>query len=65
MEYEKSGLKIEDVKKKIAERKVFYDHNADKRKNKWSADTQLIKIENDLLPDYISANLNKFEGWLE
>ena len=34
LEYEESGKKLEDVKKMILEKKVFYDHNADKTEKK-------------------------------
>ena len=32
LEYEFSGLGVDDVKRIIKQKKVFYDHNADKRK---------------------------------
>ena len=32
LEYEESGLGVDDVKNKIKQKKVFYDHNADKKK---------------------------------
>ena len=65
LEYEESGLKIEDVKKKISEKKIFYNHNADKRENKWNAEVKLEKIDDNLLPEYISLNKNKFREWLD
>lgn len=65
LEYEESGLKIEDVKKKISEKKIFYNHNADKRENKWNAEIKLEKIDDNLLPEYISLNKNKFQEWLD
>ena len=65
LEYEESGLSIDDVKNKIKQKKVFYDHNADKRKNKWNADIKLEKIKDYLLPDFINLNKEKFKKWLD
>ena len=65
LEYEESGLGVDDVKNKIKQKKVFYDHNADKRKNKWNADIKLEKIKDYLLPDFINSNKEKFKKWLD
>ena len=65
LEYEESGLGVDDVKNKIKQKKVFYDHNADKRKNKWNADIKLEKIKDYLLPDFINLNKEKFKEWLD
>ena len=35
-EFEVSGLKINDIKKLIAEKRVMYDHNVDQKAYKWS-----------------------------
>ena len=42
LEYEESGLKIEDVKKIIKEKKVFYDHSADKREKNGTLQLNLL-----------------------
>ena len=64
-EFEKSGLKIEDIKKYISEKRIIYDYKADQKKYKWSGQSILKKIENESLPGYVSDNLNKFSDWLE
>ena len=64
-EFEESGLKIHDLKKLITEKRVMYDHNVDQRGYKWSGKSILKKIENRLLPNYISSNLEKFKNWLD
>ena len=64
-EYEESGLKINDLKKLIAEKRVMYDHNVDQKNYKWSGKSILKKIKNDELPDYINNNLNKYKDWLD
>ena len=64
-EFEESGLKINDLKKLINERRVMYDHNVDQRGYKWSGKSVLKKIETKLLPEYISSNLEKFKEWID
>ena len=64
-EYEESGLKIDDLKKLIAEKRVMYDHNVDQKNYKWSGKSILKKIKNDELPDYINNNLDKYKDWLD
>ena len=65
LEYEESGLGVEDVKKIISERKVFYDHQADKREKKWEAKINLVKEDSQNLPVYIIENINKFKEWFD
>ena len=65
LEYEESGLGVEDVKKIISEKKVFYDHQADKREKKWDAKINLVKENSQNLPVYITENVNKFKDWLD
>ena len=65
LEYEESGLGVEDVKKIISEKKVFYDHQADKREKKWDAKINLVKENSQNLPVYITENVNKFKEWLD
>ena len=64
-EFQESGLKFEDIKKFISEKRVIYDYNADQKKYKWSGGATLKKISNDNLPNYISNNLKKFADWLD
>lgn len=65
LEYEESGIDVEDVRKIIREKKVFYDHSADKKQKKWSASAQLIKENENFLPEYIKLNKVKFKEWLD
>ena len=65
LEYEESGLGIEEVKKIISEKKIFYDHNADKREKKWNAETHLVKADDECLPKYIIENKSKYRDWLD
>ncbi len=64
-EFQESGLKFEDIKKFISEKRVIYDYNADQKKYKWSGGSTLKKISNTNLPSYISNNLKKYADWLD
>ncbi len=64
-EFEESGLKIEDLKKLISEKRVMYDHNVDQRSYKWSGKSILKRVDNEKLPSHISFNLEKYKDWLD
>lgn len=64
-EYENSGLKIEDVKNLIKEKKALYNYEVDQRQKKWLNNPKLVKIDLRFLPNYIIENKNKYEKWLE
>ena len=64
-EFEESGLKLDNIKKLIQEKRIIYDYKADQRENKWSGKSTLKKISNDLLPSYVSSNLNSYKNWLD
>ena len=64
-EFEESGLKREDLKKLIQEKRVMYDHNVDQSGYKWSGKSKLNKISNSNLPDYINLNNSKYKEWLD
>ena len=64
-EFEESGLKINDLKKLISEKRVMYDHNVDMRNYKWSGKSILKKIDLDQLPKFISSNIDNYKEWLD
>ena len=64
-EFQESGLKFDDIKKFIAEKRVIYDYNADQKKFKWSGDSILKKLDTKFLPTYIVNNLSKFSEWID
>ena len=64
-EFEQSGLKTNDIKKLIDEKRVMYDHNVDQKGFKWSGKSILKKININLLPNYIKDNTEKFSEWLD
>jgi beta-1,4-mannosyl-glycoprotein beta-1,4-N-acetylglucosaminyltransferase len=65
LEYEKSGLKISDLKKMKDEKRILYNYNIDQKGYKWSDETKLELLGNNSLPEYITRNFKKYEDWLE
>ena len=65
LEYEESGLGIKDLKKIMAEKKVFYNHSADKSEKKWNVSLKLIKAHDEILPSYVKNNKEKFKEWID
>ena len=65
-EFELSGLTVEDLRKKIDDGVVFYNHFSDQTdQNKWNYDYKLKKINIDLLPKYLQDNSEKFKEWFK
>ena len=65
-EFDISGITIEDLKQKIENRKVFYNHLADQSStDKWTFDYELKKVDQKLLPEYLINNKNKYEEWFD
>ena len=66
LEYEHSGLNISNLKQIIKEKRIMYDHVADKKDiNKWRSSKSLTKTDLAKLPSYIRENKNKFKDWLD
>ena len=64
-EFKKSKLKLEDLRKKIKEKKIIYDHNVDQSKYKWGSETILRTAELSNMPDYLRENYKEYADWLE
>ena len=65
LEYEESGLGVENIKKIIAEKKVLYDHSVDKKGGKWSSSIKLSLIDDLKLPEYIIKNKSILSDWID
>ena len=48
----------------ISENKAVYDYGADMKKNKWSGNIKLKKVDLSELPDYIKLKSEKYKDWL-
>ena len=64
-DFEESGLKLNDIKEMIKEKKILYDHSVDQRSYKWRGSKTLKKVELSEMPDYLSKNYEKYSDWLE
>ena len=63
-EFDESGLKINDIKNKIENREMFYNHFLDQTNpNKWKNDYKLKIINENKLPLYVMQNKEKFKEW--
>ena len=65
LEFEYSGLKLEDMEKMVAGKKILYDHNANQEEEKYTGSQSLIKIESSKLPKYILDNKEKYKAWID
>jgi len=65
VDYEQSGLTLEDIKRLMEEKKVMYRHTIDKKGNKWGDGEKLEKIGINEMPEYIIKNTKKYSSWLE
>ena len=63
VEFQESGLTLNDIEKMIKENKVVYDLGVDMRKNKWSGKSQLEKTGIDQSPEYVQNNYNLYKDW--
>ena len=64
-DFEDSGLKLDDVKKMVRNKKILYDHSADQREFKWKGSVNLKKVALTEMPEYLNENYKKYSKWLE
>tara|TARA_Y100001960_G_scaffold322267_1_gene398443 strand:+ start:1936 stop:2808 length:873 start_codon:yes stop_codon:yes gene_type:complete len=64
-EFEQSGMGLNDIEKAIKDKIVMYDHNLDKRKNKYGEGAKLKTVSLAGLPNYIMNNTDKYKSWLD
>tara|TARA_B100000029_G_scaffold66299_1_gene59153 strand:- start:56 stop:928 length:873 start_codon:yes stop_codon:yes gene_type:complete len=65
VDYENSGLKLEDLKTMIKEKRVMYNHSLDKKVNKWGKGEKLTPAKIEEMPNYVLENLDKYKPWLD
>jgi len=65
VDYENSGLKLEDLKTIMKEKRVMYNHSLDKKVEKWGLGEKLIKTKIEEMPSYVLENLEKYKTWLD
>jgi beta-1,4-mannosyl-glycoprotein beta-1,4-N-acetylglucosaminyltransferase len=64
-DFEYSGLKLNDIKKMVQNKKILYDHSADQKNFKWTGSKSLKKIDFSQMPDYLIKNYKKYNDWLD
>ena len=65
-EFDVSGITVKDIENCIKNRVVNYDHKADKSKNnKYNANYKLKVIDDNILPEYLIRNKNRYKDWFD
>ena len=65
-EVELSGINLEKIKEMVKEKKVYYDHLADKTEDKHRKEGyKLKKIDNSELPSYLTNNIDNYKEWFD
>ena len=63
-EFKLSGISVEDIRAKISNKEMFYDHFADKSStNKWKSDYKLKLVDANLFPSFLTKNKYKYNEW--
>ena len=65
VDFEKSELGLEDLKKLMIEKKVMYNHTIDKKGYKWGGGEKLQTTKLEEMPKYIIENTEKYRAWLD
>lgn len=65
LEYNNSGLGIDNLKDVVANKKVLYDHKKDKREDKWKSSISLVKVLDEELPSFLIENKAKYKEWFD
>ena len=64
-DFESSGLKLNDLKKLISEKKVMYNHKIDKKENKWKGGEKLQTLKLEEMPKHVVENYKTYKPWLD
>lgn len=65
-EFKLSGLTVDDIREKVKNRELFYNHFVEKNnQNKWQSDFKLKKINIHSLPKYLIDNKTKYSEWFD
>ena len=65
LEYEESKTELKDIRSLIEEKKVLYNHLADKKEEKWRSSISLTKVKDEELPDYLVENKEKYFEFID
>ena len=56
---------VDYCNKLIKQKKALYNYDADQRDDKWSQNSQLERVDLNMLPKYINLNLEKYKAWID
>ena len=67
LEFEKTGINLDEINKMVGEKRIIYDHSTDKKDylKRWSGEKKLKIIDDIQLPKYVVDNKTKFKDWFE
>ena len=65
LEFEESGLNLDDITNMMNDKRACYDFDIDMRGNKWTGKQKLYKCDMAALPKYLSDNKHKYSTWLD
>ena len=65
LEFEYSGLTVDDMEKMVKEKKILYDHSAKQEEDKYTGRQSLEKVDKSFLPEYLNENFEKYKKWLD
>ena len=63
-EYEAQNNSVSKIQDNIKRQVVPYNHNAKKDSANRFRETKLIKVDKDILPEYIIENFDRFKDWI-
>ena len=65
-EFDTSGLTLENIRKNIEDKIVFYNHFLDQsNQEKWNYNYKLKKIDHKFLPRHLIENVDKYKEWFD
>ena len=64
-DFEQSGLKLNNIKDMIKNKKILYDLSVDRANYKWSGTKELGKVDLSEMPSYLIDNHKKYSSWFD
>ena len=65
LEFNESGLSLDDIKNMMLKNRAVYDFHVDMRSNKWTGKQKLYKCDISELPEYLLQNKEKYSLWMD
>jgi len=65
LEFNESGLSLNDIKNMVLNKRAVYDFHVDMRSNKWTGKQKLYKCDLSELPEYLLQNKEKYALWMD